>query len=92
MRDEREGEGEGEEGYVVDAEVGEVFADARCGLGEGIGAGEGGAIEEFQPGAALGEAVADGGVEARDEGAEGGGGDLRLGLGLGIGDREGGHS
>lgn len=41
MREERQGEREREEGDVVDAEVGKVFADAGGGVGEGVGSGEG---------------------------------------------------
>lgn len=58
--EEREGKGKGDEGEVVDAEVGVVLAYAKGGLGEGLGAGESVAVDELGPGAALSEAVADG--------------------------------
>uniref|UniRef100_F6GXT1 Uncharacterized protein n=1 Tax=Vitis vinifera TaxID=29760 RepID=F6GXT1_VITVI len=51
---------QGDEGEVVDAEVGVVLAYAKGGLGEGLGAGESVAVDELGPGAALSEAVADG--------------------------------
>jgi hypothetical protein len=41
--EERDGEGERDEGGVVDAEVGEVLAEAGGGVGEGVRAGERGA-------------------------------------------------
>lgn len=67
MGDERECEGESEEGEVIDAEIGVVPAYARCGVGKGIGAGEGRAVQEFQPWTALGECVADGSRQPVDE-------------------------
>uniref|UniRef100_A0A7N0VK03 Uncharacterized protein n=1 Tax=Kalanchoe fedtschenkoi TaxID=63787 RepID=A0A7N0VK03_KALFE len=48
-----------ENGEVVDADVGVVFGDMGGGFGEGIGPGEGVAVQELQPGATLGEGVED---------------------------------
>lgn len=81
--EERDGEDGGEAGEVVDAEVGVVLADAECGFGEGFGLGEGGAVDELRPGAAVGEAGADRVGYVGDEGAEGWGGDWWLGFGCG---------
>lgn len=92
MREKRQGEDDGDQGGVVDAEVGEVLADPRVGLGKGIRSGHGVPVDELEPWAALREAVAEGGGNAGEEGAEGGGGDRRLGGGagggLGAGDGE----
>lgn len=70
---ERESEHADEEGQVVDPEVGVVLPEASGCVGEGVGFGEGGAVDEFGPGAALREPVFDLVVETADEGAEGGG-------------------
>lgn len=70
---ERESEHAGEEGQVVDPEVGVVLPEAGGCVGEGIWFGEGGPVDEFSPGAALREPVFDLVVEAADEGAERGG-------------------
>lgn len=53
-----DGKGGGEQREVVDAEVAEVLAQAGGGIGEGIGAGEGGAVEELPPGATVVEGAA----------------------------------
>lgn len=68
--DERESEHGGEQGEVVDPEVGGVLPDPGGGLGEVVGSGEGGAVDKLVPRAALGEAVPDGGGQAREEGPE----------------------
>ena len=100
--EERDCENEWNDGVVVDAEVGEVLADAEGGFGEGLGLRERGAVPELRPRAALVEAVSEGRGEVVDEGAEGrvvrrsldgaaacGGG---LGVGYGKdGSRGGGH-
>lgn len=91
--EERNGDDEGDDGEVVDAEVGVVLADADGGVGERLGFGECGSVGELGPGSALGEAVADGVGDVVDEGAEGRGGDRGLTLQLdrpggGGGDRE----
>ncbi|KAK3019508.1 hypothetical protein RJ639_003180 [Escallonia herrerae] len=62
--EEGEGEDGGKQGHVVDAKVGEVLSNPGGGLGHGVGPGEGRSVDELQPGAALGEAVADGLGEA----------------------------
>lgn len=92
---ERESQDEAENRQVIDTEVGVVFADAEGGFGEGFRFGEGGAIDEFGPRTALGEAIAEGFGDVVDQGAESGGGDRGLGLGgggggggLGIGEGE----
>lgn len=64
MGEEREGEYEGEQGHVVDAEVGEILSDPRVRVGEGVGSGQGAPVQELVPGPALREAVADRGGEA----------------------------
>ena len=93
----KEGESEYdcEDGQVIYFEVGEVFAYSRGGLGEGEGAGESGAVDEFEPGTAVGEGSAEGREEAREEGAEGGEGWGCGGGGGGFGGRDreslGGH-
>ena len=93
VREKRERKHGGDHGYVVDAEVGEVLADAGRGVGERVGADEGAPVDELQPRAAVGEAAADGGGEACDERAEGGGANRLRGLagdsGLVAGDWEG---
>lgn len=78
--EEREGEGHGDEGKVVDSEVGVVFADAEGGIGEGVGAGESGAVDKLGPGAALSEAVAHGIGDVADKCADGRSGHRRLRL------------
>lgn len=90
--DEGDGEDGSDDGRVVDAKVREVLAEAGGGLGEGVRAGEGGAVGEFGPWAALGEGAADGVRETGEEKSEGGGGDGGCGCtgdGGGIGDGEG---
>lgn len=89
MGDEREGEDDGNDGEVVDAKVGVVLADAKGGIGERLGLGEGGTVGEFGPRPALGDPVANGVGDVVDEGTEGRGGDWGLGLGLGLGLRFG---
>lgn len=49
VRQERGREGEGDDGGVVDAEVAEVAAQPRGGLGEGVGAGEGRPVQQLRP-------------------------------------------
>ena len=95
MGDEREAHDEGDQGGVVDSEVGQILADPGDGVGDGVRPGHGGAVHELEPRAALREAAADGGGEARDERAEGGvgdrcgrGGGAGGGRGLGVRDRE----
>ena len=80
---EGECESKRDQGYVVDAEVGGVLADPGICLGEGFGSGHGTPVEELRPGAALREALPEGGGEAGDEGAECWCGDRRRGLGGG---------
>lgn len=95
-----EGKGEdgGDEDEVVDAKVGDVFAKAGGGFGEGGRAGEGGAIEKLGPGPALGESETRGLGDAEDERAQGrgvrGGADVGFGRWgrLGRGDGENGGS
>ncbi|TVU27505.1 hypothetical protein EJB05_30121, partial [Eragrostis curvula] len=70
--EERGGEGERDDGGVVDAEVGEVLAEAGGGLGEGLRPRERGAVDELRPGPRAGERALGGLDEAADEG-EGGG-------------------
>ncbi|GAB2272596.1 hypothetical protein Dimus_007418 [Dionaea muscipula] len=78
--EEGEGEDDGDEGEVVDAEVGVVLPDPLGGVGDGVRLGEGGPVGELGPWSALREAVADLIGEMVDEGAEGRGGDWGLGL------------
>ncbi|TKY63567.1 CCR4-associated factor 1 [Spatholobus suberectus] len=94
--EERNSEDHRNDGVVVDAEVGEVLAHAERGFREGLGFRERGAVHELRPGAALVEAVPEGGGEVVDEGAEGG--VVRRGVGardsaagLGVGDGEDGR-
>ena len=49
VRQERGREGKGDDGGVVDAEVAEVAAQPRGGLGEGVRAGEGGPVQQLRP-------------------------------------------
>lgn len=70
MGDEGVGEYDCEYDEVVDAEVGGVLADPGGGIGERGGSGEGSAVDELGPGAAVGERVAGYGGDAREEGAE----------------------
>ncbi|KAK3029489.1 hypothetical protein RJ639_037510 [Escallonia herrerae] len=51
--EERQGEHAGDRGQVVDPEVGVVFSDPSRGVGYRVGLGEGGAVGELGPGAAL---------------------------------------
>lgn len=69
--EERNCEDNGDDGYIVDAEVGVVLAEALGCFGERLGLGEGGAIEKLRPGAAGGDAVADGVANLVDESAGG---------------------
>ncbi|KAF8775447.1 hypothetical protein HU200_004871 [Digitaria exilis] len=55
VRQERGREGEGDDGGVVDAEVAEVAAQARGGLGEGVRAREGRPVQQLRPGAPVRE-------------------------------------
>lgn len=78
---EGESEDESDGCEVIDAEIGVVFADSECGIGEGFGFCESGAVNEFGPRATLRESVAERFGEVVYEGAEGWGGDWGLGLG-----------
>ena len=55
VRQERGPQREGDHGGVVDAEVGEVAAQAGGGVGDGVRLGERGAIEELPPRPAVGQ-------------------------------------
>jgi hypothetical protein len=55
VRQERGAEREGHHGGVVDAEVGEVAAQAGGGVGEGVRLGEGRAVEQLPPRPAVGQ-------------------------------------
>uniref|UniRef100_A0A8R7UG51 Uncharacterized protein n=1 Tax=Triticum urartu TaxID=4572 RepID=A0A8R7UG51_TRIUA len=69
VRQEGGGEGERDEEGVVDAEVGEVPADAGGGVGEGVRAAERRAVEELRPRARAGEGALGGVEEAGEIGA-----------------------
>lgn len=60
MRKEGESEYDCEDGQVIYFEVGVVFAYSRGRVRQGDGAGEGGAVDEFEPGSAVGEGSAEG--------------------------------
>lgn len=70
----------GDDGEVVDAEVGVVLADTEGGIRERLGLGEGSAVNELGPGSALREAIAERIGEVAEEGTERRSGDRRLGL------------
>jgi hypothetical protein len=72
--EERGGEGERDDGGVVDAEVGQVLPQAGGGLGEGLRLGESGPVHQLRPGPRAGERQLGGLEEADEEGAGGGGG------------------
>nr|GMC99720.1 abscisic acid receptor PYL4-like [Ipomoea batatas] len=88
----REAENYGNQGKVVDLEVGVVFADAESGIGDGIRLREGGAVHELRPGTAVGEAVAYGIGDVVYEGTESRGGCYDDGVGGGHGGAGGGLS
>lgn len=79
MGDEGDADDEGEEGKVIDAEIGVVFAEAGGGFSDGFRFREGGAVDEFSPWTALRVTIFDLVVEAGDEGSDSGGCDLRIG-------------
>nr|GMC91979.1 hypothetical protein COLO4_14452 [Ipomoea batatas] len=81
----REAENYGNQGKVVDLEVGVVLADAESGIGDGIRLREGGAVHELRPGTAVGEAVAYGIGDVVYEGTESRGGCYDDGVGGGHG-------
>nr|GMC93806.1 hypothetical protein COLO4_14452 [Ipomoea batatas] len=80
-----EAENYGNQGKVVDLEVGVVLADAESGIGDGIRLREGGAVHELRPGTAVGEAVAYGIGDVVYEGTESRGGCYDDGVGGGHG-------
>ena len=61
ISEERDCEDEWNDNVVLDAEVGEVFVDTKGGFGEGLEFWERRAVRELRPGAALVEAVVEGG-------------------------------
>ncbi|GLT66125.1 hypothetical protein SLA2020_385120 [Shorea laevis] len=93
MREQRKGKDHANDCQIVDAEIRIIPTDTKCGLSERLRFGKGGAVGEFGPRTALGEAVLEGFGNVGDENAEGGGGDgwLRIG-GMGGGDGEDGRS
>jgi len=67
---ERESEHGGQQGEVINPEVGGVLSDPGRSLGEIVRSGEGGAVDELIPRPTLGEPLPDGGGQARKEGPE----------------------
>lgn len=81
----------GDDDEVIGAEIGVVLAESESGFGERFGLGEGRAIEEFRPRAAVGETGSDGFGDAGEERSDGREA-LVVGWGrLGIGDRKNGR-
>lgn len=87
MRQERESKYDSDKRDVIDLKVRQILPDPRGGFGEVFRPGKGGAVEEFRQGAALSEALTDGGGEPRKKRAESRCGDWGLGLGLRVCDR-----
>jgi hypothetical protein len=87
VRQERGREGEGDDGGVVDAEVAEVAAQARGGLGEGVGAGESRSVQQLRPWAPVRERAPRRLGQPAHEEAEGRRGERRVGEARGGGRR-----
>lgn len=92
VREERHREDHRNNGVVVDAKVGVVFANAECGFRERFRLGECGAVDELRPGTALLEAVAEVIGDVVDERSESRGRSGSLGSGDGAAGCGGGWS
>lgn len=57
--EEGNGEDNGDDGEVVDSEIGVILADTKRGLREGLGLGKSGAINKLGPRTTLGKAMAE---------------------------------